>query len=184
MKNKKLLKSIIRITLISLAALIIGLNVYSFNASRLVGNSVPMPFGVGAAVVLSGSMEPELSAGDLLIVAERENYAVGDVVVYQDGRMAVTHRIISITGDEVITRGDANNTEDAPIMLKQIKGAVVFAIPFVGHLVNMIKTPVGTICVLALAIFMLERSFHTEKQQKEKELDAIRAEIAKLKQEK
>ena len=104
------------------------------------------------------------------------------MVVYQDGKMAVTHRIVSISGNEVITRGDVNNTEDEPITLEQIKGEVMLAIPYVGYVVNVIKTPIGTICILALAIFMLERSFSAEKQQKEKEIEAIRAEIEKLKQ--
>ncbi len=179
---KKKLKAIIRITVLVIAALIIGVNVYSINASKLAGDAIPMPFGVGAAVVLSGSMEPELSTGDLLIVVERDAYAVGDVVVFQDGGTAITHRIVSMNGDEVITRGDANNTDDEPIRLKQIKGEVAFAIPFVGYVINIVKTPIGTVCILALAIFMLERSFNNKKRDDQKELDGIKAEIEKLKQ--
>lgn len=182
-KSKKLIKTIIRITLLVFAALIIGLNIYSINASQLAGDTVPMPFGIGAAVVLSGSMEPELSVGDLLVVTWRETYKIGDVVVYQDGRMAVTHRIIAISEDEIITRGDANNAEDAPITQDQIKGEVVLAIPLVGYAIGAIKTPLGTLCILVLAIFLLERSFHAEKQKDREELDAIRAEIERLKQE-
>lgn len=177
------IKAIIRITLLVLLAAIIGVNIYLINASRLAGNTVPMPFGVGCAVVLSGSMEPELSVGDLLIIAEQGHYDVGDVVVYQDGKMAVTHRIVSIAEDEVITRGDANNSNDRPIAYTQIKGTVVAAIPMVGHVVNVIKTPIGTLVILALAAFLLERSFHADKKKDEEALEAIRAEIEKLKQE-
>ena len=104
------------------------------------------------------------------------------MVVYQDDRMAVTHRIVSIAGSEVITKGDANNTEDRPIALESLKGKVVFAIPLVGFAINAIKTPIGTLCVIALAVLFLERSFSVEKQKDEKELDAIKAEIEKLKQ--
>ena len=182
-QNKpKAVKSVIRIGLLVLAAVIIGVNLYSINAARIGGNAIPMPFGVGAAVVLSGSMEPALSVGDLVIVAESNSYLVGDMVVYQDGRMAVTHRIVSITDSEVITKGDANNTEDSPITLAQLKGKVVLAIPLVGYVINAVKTPIGTLCVIALAVFLLERSFRAEKQQDEQKLDAIRAEIEKLKQ--
>lgn len=181
-RSRKIIKTVVRTALIVIAACIIGVNVYSMNASRLAGNSVPMPFGVGAAVVLSGSMEPELSTGDLLIIAERESYNVGDVVVYQDGRTAVTHRIVSISEEEIITRGDANNTEDDPITLEQIKGEVVFAIPLVGYLVNIIKTPIGTLAILGLAVFLMERSFRAEKENDKRKLDAIIAEIEKMKQ--
>ena len=179
--KKKQIKAVIRTVVIAMVAAVVGLNLYLINAAKLGGDTVPMPFGVGAAVVLSGSMEPELSVGDFLIIAERDSYDLNDVVVYQDGRMAVTHRIVSITDEEVITKGDANNTNDAPITREQIKGEVVFAIPFVGYLVNIIKSPIGTLCIIALAIFLLERSFHNEKQKDKEKLDAIRAEIAKLK---
>ena len=179
---KRTVKTVIRITLLVLVAVIVGVNVYSINASRLTGDSVPMPFGVGAAVVLSGSMEPELSVGDLLIVRERDSYEVGDVVVYQTGRTAVTHRIVSIEGDEVIAKGDANNVEDDPITRAQIKGAVVCAIPLAGRVVNAIKSPLGTLCILALAVLLLERSFHVAKQKDKDELAAIKAEIERLKQ--
>lgn len=181
-KLSKKCKEILRVTAIVLAALIIGLNVYSFNASRLAGNAVPMPFGIGVAVVLSGSMEPEISSGDLLIVTEREGYAVEDIVVYQDGRMAVTHRIISISGDEVITKGDANNAPDDPITMSQIKGKVLLAIPLLGYLVDMIKTPVGTIVILGAAVLLLERSFRAEVDNDKKKLEKIKAEIEALKQ--
>ena len=179
---KKKLKAILRITIIILVAIIVGVNVYTINATRLAGNSIPMPFGVGAAVVLSGSMEPELSTGDMLIVAERESYSVGDVIVYQDGRTSVTHRIVAISDDEVITRGDANNTDDAPISIDNIKGRVVFVVPFIGYIANAIKTPIGTIVILALSVFLLERSFRSTKEKDDKELESIKAEIERLKQ--
>ena len=175
MKRKKMIKNILRTALLSLAALIVGLNVYTLNASRLAGDQVPMPLGVGATVVLSGSMEPAIYTGDLLIIAEQDSYEVNDVVVFQTNRMAVVHRIIEIyeetvesnDGEEIrsfaITKGDANNSPDDPIQIDQIKGAVVFRIPLIGYLINVIKTPIGTILILALAILLLERSFHKEK---------------------
>ena len=191
---KKHVKTIVRTALLSVAALIVGLNVYTMNASRLAGDLVPMPFGVGATVVLSGSMEPTLSTGDLLIIAEQESYGVDDVVVFQSNRMAVVHRIIEIKeetvegedGEEIqmiaITQGDANNTPDDPIQMSQIKGTVVLRVPLVGYLVNMIKTPLGTILILAAAVFLLERSFHKEKEKDLDKLEEIRREIEKLKE--
>lgn len=182
-KKKQVLKTVLRITLLVLAALVVGTNVYLLNASRLAGDAVPMPFGIGSAVVLSGSMEPEISVGDLLMIYESKNYEVGDVVVYQSGRIAVTHRIVSISGDEVITRGDANNAEDEPITLERIKGKVVMIIPCVGYLVNIIKTPLGTFAIIALAVLLLERSFRVEKEKDDQQLKDIKAEIEKMKRE-
>ena len=182
-QTHKKLKTVLRLVLVALAAAVIGVNIYALNASLISGDSVPMPFGVGAAVIVSGSMEPELSVGDLIIVRERDSYEIGDVIVYQDGRMSVTHRIVAMNEESVTTKGDANNTNDDPIVPAQIKGEVVAAIPLVGYVIDAIKTPLGTLCILALAVLLLERSFRMDKEKDAGELDAIKAEIEKLKQE-
>lgn len=180
---KKQTKTIIRTVLLVFVALIVGINVYALNASRVAGDAIPMPFGVGLTVVLSGSMEPELSVGDLLIVAEQDSYTVGEVVVFQEGRIGVVHRIIEMDDTTVTTQGDANNVPDEPMDISRIKGKVVLAIPMIGHVVNMIKTPVATVVILAAAIFLLERSFHKEKEKDADQLEEIKREIERLKQE-
>ncbi|MBR2621425.1 MAG: signal peptidase I [Clostridia bacterium] len=179
---KKQTKTIIRTVLLVFVALIVGINIYAFNASRVAGDILPMPFGVGLTVVLSGSMEPELSIGDLLVVVEQDGYAVDEVVVFQEGRIGVVHRIIEMDGATVVTKGDANNTADDPIDISRIKGKVVLAIPLVGYLVNLIKTPIATVVILAAAIWLLERSFHKEKEKDADQLEEIKREIEKLKQ--
>jgi len=181
--KRKTVKTVIRITLIVIVAVIIGTNIYSINASQLLGDPIPMPLGIGAAVIMSGSMEDELSVGDLVFVVAGKEYQVGEVVVYITDGIAVTHRIVSIDGETVVTKGDANNTEDFPINISQIRGKVVFSLPLIGFAVNTIKTPIGTICIMLLAALLLESSFHSDKEKDDKKLDAIRDEIEKLKQE-
>ena len=181
---KKIIKSpVIRYLVLTLAAVVLGINVYTFNATRLAGDALPMPFGYGASVVLSGSMEPELSVGDLLIVQAQESYQVNDVVVFQTGRTPVVHRIIAMDEETVTTQGDANNTPDEPIFKTNLKGEVILVIPMVGHLINQIKTPVGTIVLLALALLFLEGSFKKEKEDDQEAIDALRKEIDRLKNE-
>ena len=179
---KKQTKTIIRTVLLVFVALIVGINVYAFNASRVAGDAIPMPFGVGLTVVLSGSMEPELSVGDLLVVVRQDSYAIDEVVVFQEGRIGVVHRIIEMDGTTVTTQGDANNAPDEPMDISRVKGKVVLAIPLIGHVVNMIKTPVATGVILAAAIFLLERSFHKEKEKDADQLEEIKREIERLKQ--
>ena len=55
--------------------------------------------GLAPYVVLSGSMEPTLSVDDLVIVRAAEDYAVGDVVVYQSGHSLVIHRIVAMSSE-------------------------------------------------------------------------------------
>ena len=180
--NKKV-KSIVRITALIILSALIGLSIYSTNVARLNGDALPMPLGFGMTVVLSGSMEPELSVGDLLIVVKDNNYSEGEVIVFQTSRTAVVHRIVSIDGDSIITQGDANNVVDDPISFSNIKGKVLFSIPFVGNIINVIKTPIGTVILLGLALWLLEASFKKDKKKETEEIDAIKAEIEKLKNE-
>ena len=180
---KKVIKTVIRILLLAIAAAVVGFGVYSVNAERLTGNSLPMPFGFGGAVVLSGSMEPTLSVGDLLLVVPSEQYEVSEVVVYQEGQSLVVHRIMRIDGESAVTKGDDNTGEDDPILLTQIKGKVIFSVPLVGHLVRFIKTPIGIMAVMGLAIWLMERSFRREKDSKQDQLRQLRAEIEQLKNE-
>lgn len=181
MKGK--LKRIGRIILLSIIGLIIGINLYSWNASTLVGNAMPMPFGWGASVVLSGSMEPALSVNDLVIVREQSEYNKDDIVVYQDGSMLVIHRIISIDGDKVITQGDANNTADKPIEMSAIKGKQVASVPLVGALTNFLKTPTGFILVIIAAIALFEVPYLKERKRANEEQEKIKEEIRRLKEE-
>lgn len=182
MKKKK--SRIICTTLLALVmSFIIGLSFYSFNARMVHHNSVPMPFGVGVSVVLSNSMEPEFSGGDLIVVVEEDDYVINDVVVYQNTKIAVAHRIVGIDGDKIITRGDANSLNDEPIDKSCIKGKVLFSIPYVGHVVLFLKSIPGTLIVLGLAFFLFEYSFIREKKEQRKKIDEIRNEIETLKKE-
>lgn len=178
---KKTTKTALRIATLVLLAALMGLSVYTINAERLNGNVLPMPLGFGATVVMSGSMEPTLSAGDLLIVVRAKSYAVGDVVVYQSGGMGVVHRIVEIDGQNVTTKGDANNTTDEPIALSRIKGVVAFSLPGVGYAVNLIKTPMATAILLALAILLMEGSLRKDKKADRARIEAIKEEIERLK---
>lgn len=176
-------KSVLRMILLIVCGAVVGVNVYLANANSLVGDQLPMPFGYGAAVVLSGSMEPEFSQGDLIVVKEADTYAANDIVVYQDGGSLVVHRIVGLNGETVTTKGDANSVVDAPVSLSAIKGKVLFWIPFAGRAVSFLKTPVGTIAVIAVAIALVEIPRRKEKERDDAERQEIIDEIRRLKDE-
>lgn len=183
MSRNKLIKTILRCIALAAVGIFLGLNLYAWNAQSLMGNALPMPFGVGTAVVLSGSMEPTLSIDDLIIVRSCESYEVGDVVVYQSGSMLVVHRIISIDGTTVITQGDANNADDGEMDISLIKGVVIGRVKNAGALVRLLKSPLVSIGLLAGAVFLTERSYRKERQKGSDELEQIKEEIRRLKAE-
>ena len=179
----KLVKTVARIAGIVFVSLVVGVNLYGWSAKSLMGNALPMPLGYGAAVALTGSMEPTIMPDDLIIVAERENYELDDIVVFQSGSILVVHRIIGIDGENVTTQGDANPVSDEPVDVSVIKGKVIAIVPVLGNVARVLKTPAATIALLAGAVLLLEMSFRKEKQKHSDDLEQIKAEIRKLKEE-
>ncbi len=94
----------------------------------LAGEKIVMPFGWGVVRVLSGSMEPTFSEGSLLVVSHvssSDEVSVGDIVVYDEGKSLVAHRVVEVSGGMAVTQGDANNAPDEPIELSQVKARAV-----------------------------------------------------------
>ena len=161
----------------------LGVELYMANARGIMDNALPMPFGFGTAVVLSGSMEPTFSRGDLVIVKKEDDPKMGDIIVYQSGKSLIVHRMIERDGDRIVTQGDANNAADPTFELSAVKGKVIGWIPYAGFLAQALKSPIGILAVLAAAFWLMEMSFRKDNREDEKELDEIRGEIRKLKKE-
>ena len=181
-KNRKAGRLIYRIALIVLLSVFLGGGVYSLNARRVMRNALPMPFGVGTSVVLTGSMEPALSVNDLVVIRAADAYEVGDVVVYQSGSSLVIHRIVRVEDEYVVTKGDANNTEDDPVSLSAVKGRMAFAVPYLGLPVRLLQSPLGTILVIVLIAALVSLSWRKEKAEDDRQLDEIKNEIRRLKE--
>jgi signal peptidase len=180
--KKTIQKKLVRIAVIVCIAIFLITNIYLLNEKTLRGNALPMPFGFGTAIVLSGSMEPTYYVDDMIFVTAAEEYAVGDVVVYQSGTALVVHRVIAVENGMVTTQGDANNTADEPVALEQIKGTVVGHLPNMGGMIRSIKSPVVSFGMMGFAIFLLERSFRKEKEQDSDEIQKMEEEIRRLKE--
>ena len=177
-------KTVFRYIVFSFIGIVLGLFIYTQNAKGLLKDKMPMPFGYGMSVVLSGSMESRLSVDDLVIIKATDSYNVNDIVLYQDGNSLVIHRIIEIDGDTVTTKGDANNVADEPINKSQIKGVLVYDLAGFGAVVNILKQPVFVILILAAAFLLTEFSYRKEKDNDTEELDEIKKMIEELKKDK
>lgn len=182
MTGKRFARAFWRAFLLLLTALAVGIGVYSFNVRTFTGSRLPMPFGVGAAVVISGSMEPSLSVGDLIVVREADEYRIGQTVVFETGGSLVVHEIVRFEDGMVVTKGSANNTEDAPIPPKDIKGKVVFSIPFVGYVLDVIRSLPGTLAIIGLSVFLYLRSWRDEKNEDDEKRLALLEEIKRLRE--
>lgn len=134
---------------------------------KLTGN-VPGLFGYHLMYVLTGSMSPELEAGDSILVkkADAETLQVGDVICYYgtSGEMAgqlITHKVIRAPYEEdgkrfLQTKGVANPVADEPIETSQVFGKVVFRLRLLGKLYKYFCTVPGLITVLTpIAVMMV-----------------------------
>ena len=146
-------------------------------------NAVPMPFGFGASLVLSGSMEPEISTDDLVFVKRADELHVGDVVLYNTGGSNVLHRITKIDGDIITTQGDANNTEDKPFSKSAVLGVYIGKIPSVGKIIRFVTNPPFVMAVVFLLIVAAVTWMFVEEHRERKKLDSIKAEIESIKAE-
>ncbi|MBE6547293.1 MAG: signal peptidase I [Ruminococcaceae bacterium] len=182
MKKKKLIG---RIVLILVISLLFGFCAYKISATGFAGNQLPMPFGFGMSVVQSGSMEPELSVGDLIIVQKTKNYELGDMIVFQSGRSLVVHRIVAMDDQKVVTRGDANNAADEEyVKYDSIKGEVTGVVPKIGYVVDVLKSTPVMVTLLALSVVLYVLSLKKERRERvaeNKDRDDLQRQIDELK---
>lgn len=121
----------------------------------------PYAAGLKTYAVVSGSMEPTLHVGSLAYVkqAEASEIKEGDIITFlmSGSSMVATHRVVNIDekNREFTTKGDANNTQDAPISFDRLVGKTLISIPYLGYLTMFIKTKQGmvlAVCILTLMI--------------------------------
>lgn len=128
--------------------------------------------------VISPSMEPSYSVGDLIYVKEvdPDSVKVGDPITFvlNEDLVVATHRVVAIDSEnrQFTTKGDANKTEDAePVHFNNLIGVPVFAIPLLGYVSAYIQSPPGLYVAITLGIVLLAAVFlpdlFTKKNRKE-----------------
>lgn len=138
-------------------------------------NEVPSFWGWKPFIVLSGSMETQISAGDIVVVKEIDTNELkkGDIIAFKDGNIVITHRIDEVTEidgkTQYITKGDNNNTQDIGyVSPEQIEGVFKFKVSRLGNLAMFIQTPLGIIVCLSIPIIIIIL-LQTADSKKEKE---------------
>ena len=126
--------------------------------SRLVGLQV---FNV-----ISGSMEPTYSVGDLLYVktVDPDSVRVGDPITFvlNEDLAVATHRVVAVdsVNRQFTTKGDANESEDArPVHFNNLVGVPVFAIPLLGYVSTYIQSPPGLYVAIGFGVLLLTAVF-------------------------
>ncbi len=123
---------------------------------------LPGLVGLVSLVVISGSMQPSLHVGDMVVTkqVEPESLRIGDVITYRSVKDLTTHRIVGIdsSSEGIVfrTKGDANTTPDMePVPSERVLAKVVYRIPFVGYLVNFVDSRLGRMLFIIVPIVVL-----------------------------
>lgn len=189
--------AVLCVILLPILVLNISLIVRSFTNP----DEVPSVGGVLPLVVLTDSMYPLIHSGDLIIchTAEPEEIRTGDVIAFFDpagnGTSVVTHRVMEVQESDGtvswVTKGDANNAEDAlPVPETKLVGVYRSRIAGLGNVVMFMQTTTGLIVCVVCPILLLVgwdilRRKKYEKSQKAdtdallKELEELRAQKAR-----
>lgn len=156
-QDKGLLRGVARGALMTVAALIGLIIVAAIVLPRFIG-AVPL-------TVLTGSMEPMLHPGDLIVSQQidPDKVRVGDIITYQPqaGDPAlITHRVKAIAFgmngiDHFTTRGDANGVDDAPVKPGQVMGKYVYDIPYLGYVAHAIPPAIKPFIVQGIGVVLL-----------------------------
>ncbi len=151
-------------------------------ALLLIVSVLPITGNYRLMVVQSGSMEPVIKMGGIVMVKPMEDYKIGDVISFGEvtrTKAPTTHRIydMKITEGRIsyITKGDANNAPDQKEISKdEIIGKVLIDVPYFGYVVDFAKKPVGFALIIivpaAIIIFDEVKKIYGEvKKKKTKE---------------
>lgn len=112
--------------------------------------TAPRLLGYEVYSVVSGSMEPSIPVGSLILVdaTAPEDLLEGDVVAFDSGASVITHRVKAnhVVEGELITRGDANDAADLePVRYSAVRGKVVRHWAMLGGLMELLAGPVGKV---------------------------------------
>lgn len=131
-----------------------GLKMIVFAAAVviLVAAGVCLVLQLRPAVVVSGSMEPAIATGSLILIDTKDREAeVGDVIAFKRGDAFVTHRVVEVTEEGYITKGDNNQVQDAGVVAPAaVVGTTAKAFPGLGFVVKSFGAP-PVLAVAALA---------------------------------
>lgn len=132
-------------------------------------------------IVDSGSMSPAIETDSMIIVKElgAEEIEVGDIITYygHNKYSRVTHRVVELSNgkDSIITKGDANNSNDPiPLDSSKLIGKVVITLPWIGKVFRYLNTELGMAILITLMILWIVVPIIASKIKKKKENSSIR----------
>ena len=153
--NKQTVKNIFRgiLRALGIALIVLEVVIIIFLVVSRVQGTPPTLFGYQMYFIRTGSMSPYLEPGDVIISKKYDGGELkagrddGDVVTYwgevRGKTDLITHRVIDVYEDTVITQGDDNNVKDSPITKDEIEAVMVHKTVIIDKIYMVISTAWG-----------------------------------------
>ena len=164
MKKRKLKIDFIMLILL----LILFLLLYFLAELKLFGKRYINFFGYTIFQVVTGSMEPTIKTSDIIIVKLTKEVSENDIITFKADNNFITHTIIKKDNEQIITKGDANNTEDLPITDDAVVGKVIYIFTNVAVWIKVFKDP-KVVIVLIISIIIIKIMFFKDEKIKNSE---------------
>lgn len=152
----KILRRLFFFLLVLVLVCLLSFNVYHFVCTHLLKQELPKLFGYSFLEVVSGSMEPNIHIGDLILIdTNATDYQVGDIITFRDEYASfVTHRIVSIDEKGITTKGDANRSEDPVFPSSSVVGKLIYQFSGLGILLSSFKNPIVLFFIFFIGVLV------------------------------
>lgn len=162
--NKKNTRNkIFKIIFYPIIILILICNIVLIMQKMMNPTEIPNLLGYKSFIIVSGSMEPNLNIGDMVIIREtkQEKLQKDDIITFSENGNAITHRIVDIINEEgkirYQTKGDNNNAVDADLVkYENVEGKFVFKIAKVGTIIAKLQNT-GVVIILVCGLYIIYR---------------------------
>lgn len=133
----------------------------------VVVSAFPIEGNIQIKIVESGSMQPTIKTGSIVLIKPAAIYAAGDIITFnsnfRDERGAlvpITHRVEEVKNDNgvfsYVTKGDVNEEADTDaVPARKVIGKVLFSAPYVGYAIDTAKKPYGFLALILLPALIL-----------------------------
>lgn len=127
-------------------------------------------FGYSVFNVATGSMEPTIKQNDIVVVKMTDQYKADDIITFKKDGSYITHRIVAINENNIITKGDANNANDLAIDKKAVLGKVIKIFESAGIWQKILTSP-KVIIMIFLTLILFDFAFSYKGFKKEKKIE-------------